>query len=69
MSAVVGCAGSMASSTKPVASTASPMPPRIPAGWRSASRPAIGARIAVVTAHGVISRPVSTTEAPSTSWK
>ena len=69
MSLVVGCAGSIANSTKPAASTASPMPPRMPAGWRSANRPAIGARIAVITAQGVINRPVSTAEAPSTSWK
>src|SRR5436190_1381598 len=64
-----GYAGSSASITKPVASTARPMPPRMPAGWRSARRPAIGARIAVITAQGVINRPVSTAEAPSTSWK
>ena len=53
----------------PIASPASPTKPRIAAGTRSDSRPAIGAETPTATGHGVISSPVSTWLRPSSSSK
>jgi hypothetical protein len=69
MSGMLGLAGSNASSAMPRPSSTSPMPPNNPTAWRSERRPAIGAMMPTTSGHGVMKKPVSTCERPSTSSK
>ena len=60
MSHTDGVVGINASSTMPSANSARPTPPKMPAGYLSDRRPAIGAMMATTTGHGVIRKPVCT---------
>ena len=67
ISRTCGLAGSIASRIIPRLSKARPTPPRIPAGWRSDRRPAIGAMMATTSGQGVMKKPVSTCDRPRMS--
>src|SRR5450830_11425 len=69
ISMTVGCALIPSKDSMPPDKIANPIPPKMPGEYWSLNLPATGAIIATKTAQGVIKKPVSTGDRPSTVSK